>query len=184
MSVTNKSLVFLAITFAFSWAVTFVGWSMGAAQSPTTGVAVLALMMAGPAIGAAMCVFAFEKGRRADALGLRFKPNWWWIWAFVIAVAIAATSVLVTVLVSPYGFADPAEGVRAVIAAQAPDKLSELPSPEVLDAILIPQIVLGSVINAVILTFTEELGWRGYLHHLWRPSGFWQEGSPTKSTIP
>jgi membrane protease YdiL (CAAX protease family) len=30
-----------------------------------------------------------------------------------------------------------------------------------------------------ILTLTEELGWRGYLHYLWRPAGFWRASLAT-----
>jgi uncharacterized protein len=35
-------------------------------------------------------------------------------------------------------------------------------------------VIVGALVNAPILTLTEELGWRGYLHDLWRPSGFWR----------
>ena len=179
MSTARKSLIFLAITFAFSWGVTLAGWSAGLARSPLTGVAVLALMMAGPAIGAVICAFAFEKGRRVDSLGLRFKPNLWWLWAWLIALAIGAGSVAFTALLSPHRLVDPAGAYIASVASQLPPaelaQLRALP----LNAIIALQVALGSAINAVILTFTEELGWRGYLHFLWRPSGFWRASLAT-----
>ena len=179
MSTTRKTLIFLAITFAFSWGVTLAGWSAGLARSPLTGVAVLALMMAGPAIGALICAFAFEKGRRIDSLGLRFKPNAWWLYAWLIPFALATVSVAFTALVSPHHLVDPAQAYIASVASQLPPaelaQLRALP----LNAILAVQVIIGSAINAVVLTFTEELGWRGYLHALWRPSGFWRTSLAT-----
>jgi membrane protease YdiL (CAAX protease family) len=35
-------------------------------------------------------------------------------------------------------------------------------------------ITINALISTVLLTFTEELGWRGYLHGLWRQAGFWK----------
>jgi membrane protease YdiL (CAAX protease family) len=179
MSTTRKTLVFLGVTFAFSWAVTLAGWSAGLARSPVATVAVLALMMAGPAIGALVCAFAFEKGRRIDSLGLRFRPNAWWFYAWLIPLAIGAGSVVFTALFSPHHLVDPAQALIAGLASELPPaKLAELRALP-LDAILAVQVAAGSAINAVILTFTEELGWRGYLHSLWRPHGFWRASLAT-----
>lgn len=178
MSTTKKALVFLLITFVFSWTVTIIGWGAGL-QNSAWGVAVLTLMMAGPAIAATACAYAFEKGRRVAALGLTFQPNWWWVYALLIPLALAAISVLVTGLASPYGFADPAHGIAAMVAERAPTQVAQLPVPALLDALLVAQVLVGALINAVILTFTEELGWRGYLHYLWRPFGFWRASLAT-----
>lgn len=173
MSVTLKSIIFLALTFTLSWTVTIIGWGMGLQNSPLAFV-VLTLMMAGPAIAAAACAYAFEKGRRVEALGLRFRPNMWWLWAFAIPLALAIVAVVATAIASPYGFADPARAVATMVAERTPDQVSQLPAPLVLDALLVLQVLVGAAINAVALTFTEELGWRGYLHYLWRPSGYWR----------
>jgi membrane protease YdiL (CAAX protease family) len=166
-------LVFLAIAFAISWAITlgahFAGWS----QSPQMAVPVLALMMTGPAIAALICVFAFEQGRRTEALGLKFKPNLWWLSAWLIPLALAAASVAATLLMSDHSYVDIGAASRQAALSQGQDLTGV---PEFLTStwfILCVSIVLGSLINTPILTFTEELGWRGYLHDLWRVYGFW-----------
>lgn len=174
MSNTGKSIAFLALTFAFSWAIAIGGWAMGAAASPVTAVGALSGMMTGPAIAALICAFAFEKARRAEALGLRLKPNWWWLFAYLIAIALCAASMAATILLSDRTLGDLQENVLSA-ARQAGQDVSQVPQNLPLGPIILLQaLVVGALINAVLLTFTEELGWRGYLHHLWRPSGFWR----------
>ena len=183
MLTTMKAIVFLLLTFVFSWGATLLGANAGLNTQPVAAKLILTAMMAGPALAALICTFAFEqKGRRVDALGLRFKPNWWWLWAFVIVVAIAAISVGVTAVASPFGFSDPAPNYVAVVVQQlSPEKAAEVravPLP-LIDLGLAINVLIGAFINAVILTFTEELGWRGYLYALWRPSGFWRSALAT-----
>jgi uncharacterized protein len=174
MSAAAKSIVFLAIAFMLSWSVAigahFAGWSRG---GPMTTLALVA-MMAGPAIAALICAVAFDKGRRIAALGLHFRPNWWWLAAWAIPLALAAGAVIATILLSDRAYADIGETSRLAAEARGQD-LSQVP-PALLSTpfIVSMAITLGALINAPILTFTEELGWRGYLHDLWRPSGFWR----------
>lgn len=201
MSTTRKSIIFLAIAFAVAWGVVgaywaagiwwaelraacsegVVGacWAAGMHESPQARVIALALSMTGPAIGALVCAFAFEKGRRVEVLGLRFKPNWWWLAAWLAPIAIVAGSVALTVLLSDRAYVDIGSAVAAVAAAQGQD-LSQAPAFLTSTAFLIGvSIFAGALINMVILTLTEELGWRGYLHHLWRPAGFWRASLAT-----
>lgn len=174
MSATTRSIAFLAIAFAFSWSVAigahFAGWSRG---GPMTTLALVG-MMAGPAIAALVCASAFDKGRRVAALGLRFTPNWWWLAAWAIPIVLAAAAVIATILLSDRTYADLGEMSRQAAEARGQD-LSQVP-PFLLSTpfIVSMAVTLGALINAPILTFTEELGWRGYLHGLWRPFGFWR----------
>jgi membrane protease YdiL (CAAX protease family) len=175
MSTTKKALTFLAITFAFSWGVVFAGYAANLHQSPFS-VLILTAMMAGPAVAALVCVVLFEKGRRFEALGLRFKPNAWWFFAWLIPIALALISVGATILLSPHNnLVDIGDASIAAAAAQSPEQAEQMRAVPYLGLIIIASsIFLGALINAPILTFTEELGWRGYLHDLWRPSGFWR----------
>lgn len=174
MSTTNKSIIFLGIAFAVTWAIVGGCWAAGMHERPQTGVIALALSMTGPAIAALICAFAFEKGRRVEALGLKFKPNWWWLAAWALPVALGAGSVLATVLLSDRTYVD--IGQATIMAAEAqgqaipPESRAFVTTP----VILCMAIFLGALINMPILTLTEELGWRGYLHNLWRPAGFWR----------
>jgi membrane protease YdiL (CAAX protease family) len=175
MSTTKKSIVFLALAFAISWAITIGAHLAGLSDNAAYAAPILAAMMTGPAIAALICAFAFEKkGARGAALGLHFKPNFWWLLAWIIPILIAAASVALTIALSDRTYVDIGEASRAAAEAQGHD-LSQAPSFLLSTAFIVGTgIVFGSLINMPILTFTEELGWRGYLHGLWRPSGFWR----------
>jgi uncharacterized protein len=174
MSVANKSIVFLALTFAISWAITIGAHFAGLKQS-LGPILILFAMMFGPSIGALFCVVAFEKGGRVDALGLRIKPSLWWIAAWLAPLAIAAISVLATVLLGNRQLVDVGITIINAVAAQSPEQAEQLRSVSHLGLIyLAAGATIGAAVNMVILTFTEELGWRGYLYHLWRPFGFWR----------
>jgi uncharacterized protein len=181
MSVTSKSIVFLALAFAISWGIAIGGYFSGLRESlglygPTV---LLVAMMTGPAISAFVCAIAFEKGRRVQALGLSFKPNIWWFWAWLIPIALTYASIGVTLAFTDQTFVDVGAAMRAAAEAQGQD-LSQAP-PFVLSTafIVAMAMVLGALINTLILTFTEELGWRGYLYDLWRPAGFWRTALAT-----
>jgi uncharacterized protein len=176
MSTSSKAIVFLILAFAITWAIVGGGWAMGWHDAQQTAVFTLAASMFGPSIAAAICAFAFEKGRRREALGLFFKPNLWWLWAWLIALAIAFGASLVTVLAGQAQFVDIATSYLAQARAAAPehaeaiDQAAQIPG---LTWILLAQAaLLGALINTPILLLSEELGWRGYLYDLWRRFGF------------
>jgi hypothetical protein len=174
MSITRKALVFLALTFAISWGITIGGWAAGFARNPQMGILVMTMMMAGPAIAATICAFAFEKGQRVEALGLRFKPNLWWIYAWLIPLGLAAASIATTVLISGHSYVDPGTAAVTIAEAQGQDVSQVPPFFLTTTFLLLMSVLNGAAINAPILTFTEELGRRGSLHYLWRPSVFWR----------
>ncbi len=179
MSTTNKSVIFLLLTFAISWGITIGGWAFGAASNPAASLATLSGMMTGPAIAGLICTFAFEKGRRIEALGLHFKPNWWWLFAYLIAIALCAASVAATLIFSDRTLADLDANVR-MAAEQAGQDMSQIPADmPIVPLVLFQSLVVGALINSVLLTVTEELGWRGYLYGLWRSSGFWRTALAT-----
>lgn len=176
MSTTKKSIVFFAIAFAISWAIVIGGWAMGWHQNPNMMTLVLAGSMFGPSIAAFICVMAFEKGRRSEALGLRFKPNLWWLAAYAAPILICAASVAFTVAFGGGTYVDLNVSVLAMIEQVQPGQSAALQgvAPYLGLIVLAQALILGALINTVILTFSEELGWRGYLHDLWRGAGFWR----------
>ncbi len=175
MSTTNKSIIFLALAFAISWAIAIGAHFAGLSQNPQFATGILAAMMTGPAISALICTFAFEKkGERVKALGLHFKPNVWWFLAWLIPIMIGVGAVAATVLLSSHHYVDIGEAVRAQ-AEQAGQDMSAAPAFATNTIFIVcTALIFGGLINMPILTFTEELGWRGYLYSLWRPSGFWR----------
>lgn len=182
MSVTNKSIIFLALTFLWSWGIAVGGHFAGLPQAIDTALGapgggatiILVAMMAGPAIAALICALAFEKGRRVQALGLHFKPNIWWLWAWLIPIAISFASLGFTLLLTDQHYVDMGEATRRAVEAQGQDPAQIRPFVMSTGFLIFMSIGVGALINTIILTFTEELGWRGYLYDLWRPSGFWR----------
>lgn len=177
MSAANKSIIFLLLTFAISWAVAIGGWSAGVTNEPLGAFFILFGMMLGPSIAAVICAFAFEKGRRIKALGLQFKPSWWWLFAYLIGLVLCAGSVAFTVLLSDRELGDLHANIL-LAAQQAGQDTSQLEALPLVPIVLFQALVAGSLINSV-MTLSEELGWRGYLHDLWRPSGFWRTSLAT-----
>jgi membrane protease YdiL (CAAX protease family) len=169
-----KSIVFLALAFAISWTIVIGSAALKLNENPAMLTPVLAASMFGPAIAALICAFAFEKGRRVEALGLRFRPNWWWLLAYLIPIAVAAASVALTLLLSDRTYVDLGAATRQIAEAQGQD-LSQAP-PFLLSTtfMLLIALTMGPIVNGIMCTFSEELGWRGYLHDLWRPTGFWR----------
>lgn len=182
MSVTKKSLTFLAITFAISWGVMFGGVALGWNTSPQASFGVLVTIMFGPAIAALICANLFERGRVVEMLGLKnWKPNWWWLAGWALAILFAGGAVAFTVLLSDNALHDPAAvtiaQVEQMVGREDADKLRAVP---MLGLVIAAQaLLLGPLLNAPVLTFSEELGWRGHLHALWRPFGFWRSSLAT-----
>lgn len=175
MSRTVKSIVFLAIAYAVTWTIVIGAWSARLhEQGPQTAVAVLGVSMIGPTIAALICAALFERGRRIEALGLGGRWSWWWIAAWLAPIAIAAASVAFTLALSDRGYVDIGAASVAAAAAQGQD-MSQVPAFLTSTPFIVGvSVVVGALINWLILTFTEELGWRGYLYDLWRPAGFWR----------
>lgn len=174
MTLTNKSIVFLAITFAVSWGVALGAHFARLSGTVPVQVTLFAMMM-GPAVAAIICAFAFEKGRRIEALGLHFRPNLWWLYAWLIPIALAVAAVVFSILFSSAQYADIGDTIVAQLEAQGSPQAETVSSVPNLGLIVIAaSIVAGALFNFPLLTFSEELGWRGYLHYLWRPSGFWR----------
>lgn len=178
MSIKHKSFVFLVLAFAISWSIVATGWFLGVSESPQLAIATMAAMMYGPSIAAVICAFAFEKGRRREALGLRFRANWWWLWAWAIAIVIAFGSSLMTVLAGQAEFVDIGASYIAAARAAAPELAASTDevarTPGLTWIILAQAALLGALINTPLLVISEELGWRGYLYDLWRRFGFWR----------
>lgn len=179
MSVTTKAIVFLAIAFAISWTIVLGGHFAGF-KSTIGAMPILVAMMTGPSISALICAFVFEKGARVRALGLRFKPNLWWLLAWLTPMAIAAVSVAAGIVLNDQSLIDLDAAIVSAAAEQSAadaERLRQIPNIGLI--YLAAGATIGALINTFMLTFTEELGWRGYLHFLWRPSGFWRASIAT-----
>ena len=86
MPVTKKAIVFPVV----SWMSLLFAWLQGHSELRDAGVlAIVALF--GPALAAIVCSTAFEKKvQLLKALGLGFRPNWWWLRTLLIPFGLTA----------------------------------------------------------------------------------------------
>jgi membrane protease YdiL (CAAX protease family) len=169
MSVTKRAIVFLLLVFGVSWAEIVIAWSSGV-RDLASAEKILAGYVFSLTLAAVVCSLVFEKGQRLEALGLHFRPNWWWLWALLISIGLTILTVLITALFSPYklvGIEDMARQLAALQNQQYTDAKAYLLTNAGAMALRIAGFI-------VLFTLSEELGWRGYLYHLWRRFGFWR----------
>src|SRR6185437_13416858 len=95
MSVANKAMIFIALTVSIGWTALIIAWITGHRDLVSAGILALVYGLS-PAAAALVCTFVFEGGQKMKALGMRFRPNWWWLWALLIPVGITTLSIAVT----------------------------------------------------------------------------------------
>ena len=170
--------VFLVITFGTSWAVAAAlseaGGLTGAGMMAT---AYLTGYMFGPALGALTAALVFDRGRLLAALG--FKPGRtgpvivWSAWGWLVPVLLAALATVLTLALTRSAPADAAAALAGAVEATGQD----LPMPA--ETLLMLQLAVGLpagiLFNTVVLTLSEELGWRGWLQPRLAGLGFWPQ---------
>ncbi len=163
MSNTRKALAFLFLTFAISLTALAIAWQQGMREmlGNSNPPAVFQIAIFGPGIAAIICTLAFERGQRFKALGLRLIPNQWWIGALLLPALFGAILIATNLTLDGKSLLD-ADAWAAAVAAMATSKIIGN----------FPNLATALLVMIVVNTLTEELGWRGYLHHLLRPSGF------------
>jgi membrane protease YdiL (CAAX protease family) len=156
-------LVFLALTFAFSWGVEIGLRPLGV---PFAARAILGMF--GPALAAYLVRGPLLREGFADAgLGFRFRSGAgrWYVVAFLAVPACLAVGAL-SALVLGVQHVDPLGNMTALVARLgAPPANADLAraiSPAVLGPGIVAACTVAPFINA-IFAFGEEFGWRGYL---------------------
>jgi uncharacterized protein len=163
MTTARKFAVFVLLTLAISLTSLAIAWNQGFRDmlGDSNLPPIFQLSIFGPGIAAVVCAILFERGSRMNALGLRFVPNRWWLAALLIPAALGAVYIATNLIAAGQNPLEPAGWTQALAAMAASDINGKFPN-----------LAVAVVIMALVNTLSEELGWRGYLHHLWRPSGF------------
>lgn len=168
----NRNLragLYLAITFGISWTVLIVAWLNGARDIGSAAVA-SQLFTLGPPIAALTCAFLFEKGERLAALGLRLRPDRWWLASLHLGFLLVGYSQTVGAIFPVAAF-DQSVDIPANLALLLDIPASQVPTGTGSLVLIFCAFVAGF---AIMFTLTEEMGWRGYLYWQWRSLGFWR----------
>ncbi|MEQ8405466.1 MAG: CPBP family intramembrane glutamic endopeptidase [Oceanicaulis sp.] len=169
--------VYLIVSFAFSWSIALLLHQAGGfAGTGQMAAAYLFAFMFGPAVGALAAAGLFDRSRFWAALSLR---PWRWrpviVWtliAWVLGIGLCAAGLAVTLMVSGEAPADAAERLVATARAAGVEDLP-LSADMLLLITLLVNVPVGIVINTVLITANEELGWRGWLQPRLAGLGFW-----------
>ena len=134
----------------------------------------IGLGMFGPLIASLIVTKAVEKTSWRTRVGLRFRGRWktlllWSVAAVVIVLAVNALGVLISGLRGvPLSLTD-GYAIRTA-AQQISEKAGQTISPTMMLVITLVQVPIGLIITTV-LTFGEEVGWRGWLWPALKPIG-------------
>jgi len=172
----KKLITFIVVSFGFSWALAGLLYKSGG-LSQSLAQLYMFLFMLGPAVGAIVCTFLFEKGRRLEALGLkggvRNGLNAWLLWAWLIGIGMAIFALLISIIPTDISLQNPVIGLRDQVIAAGLEVPPNLQEPMMGLIVILSAVTLGAAINTPLL-LSEELGWRGWLWDHLRPSGFWR----------
>lgn len=157
MSVAHKSLVFVGIAFGISWIPLYPQW-----RETMPSLAPLFFLL-GPVLSAIICALLFERGRRLEALGLRFRPNLWWLIALLTPLALGLVAAGANIIIA---------GQDLLIAQNWQHALAKLGDIAQARYLSNPWALLPACILLALVT--EEPAWRGYLYYIWRDFGFWR----------
>jgi membrane protease YdiL (CAAX protease family) len=182
MSNRRALAAFLALTFAIDWGLVAGYFALGGEWEQPGSTAIPAIYMFGPAI-AAIIVQRWMRHRPLAELGLRWRPTRWWTLAWLGPVALALATAAVGWGLPGVSF-DPTmadlmarfEGMfDAEQLAEMNRQVEALPVHPFWITLL-QALVAGATINA-LFGLGEELGWRGLMHNLVRPLGFWRSSA-------
>lgn len=164
-----RALAFFLFAYLISWG---LWYGLSPLVEGQMVVALMAAFMFGPFLSAVVCAALFDGGRIGESIGLRWRPNLWWLVAWLAAPILVGLAIFLALLAPGASLADPEAQMRAaIVAAGAPPgaKIDLPPLP-----VLVLAAMAAGVIPNAIAAFGEEAGWRGYLWGSLRRSGFWK----------
>ena len=168
--------VFLLIAFGFSWACAYWLYRLGGlAEAGQAGGLILLVYMFGPGLGAVAAALLFDRGRILEALGFRKlkigRVAVWLVYGWFVAAALCALSVIIILVLTGQPPADAAGRIMAQVEAAGQDL--PMTADQLLLLTLTVSLPVGVLVNTILITFNEELGWRGWLQPRLAGLGFW-----------
>ena len=179
----KKAALFVALTFAASWALAGLFYLLGGRWTSGVGIAAGVAFMFIPTIAAIVVQKKVYGQPILKPLGIRFRPNRWFAVGWLLPPALAFAAMGVGLLLPGVEYSPGMEGMF--------ERYSHLLPPEALEQMreqtatmpvhplvmgLALGLVAGLTANAVA-GFGEELGWRGLLQRELRDLGFWRSSA-------
>ncbi|MBP3773843.1 MAG: CPBP family intramembrane metalloprotease [Bacteroidaceae bacterium] len=127
-------------------------------------------------VPAAVTIFmqaVIEKERPSHRIGLRFRPNWWWLACWLLPAMLSIATMGVSCLYPHTDFSFHTDHFTTAIDkinSAAQGKLTITPQLFLVTN-FINGLIAGATINA-LLALGEEVGWRGYLLRLFSGKPF------------
>jgi len=173
----QKATFFLLITFGVSWLVALVYHLAGGRWNTPLSVVVGAVYMLVPMLAALFVQKVLYRQAVIEPLGISFRINVWFFIAWLLPALLVVCATLAAALLPGVSFSPEHEGLfRRMAGTLTPEELEAMRmsytamriNPALVS--LIQGLIAGATINA-LLTFGEELGWRGLLQREWEHLG-------------
>lgn len=182
MPMRTALTVFLALAFGLSWSCSAVYYRF-LGTSPVGDVLMPLLYMWGPGI-AALVVARLVLRQPWAWFGPIIRFNRYLLVAMLIPVAMVVAYTLLSAAAPGVSLNLDTPSLSAAVLANVPAEHQErvlaqiAPLADHLLWILLAQVLIGGLVTGLTVTsiaaLGEELGWRGFLHQLLAPWGFWQ----------
>ncbi len=178
MNTSNKTAVFLVLTFGISFSAAGLFYLFGGQLNSTGGLILATSYMFIPMVSVLVVEKIIHREDIQKKLFISFNVNIWFLVAWLIAPVIVFGSVAISLLYPGVSYSPGMEGMF--------DRYKEILTPEELEQMrisieimpfhpvlmtLVSGLIAGLTINAVA-GFGEELGWRGFLVRQFRDISF------------
>ncbi|MGA2070104.1 MAG: CPBP family intramembrane glutamic endopeptidase [Sedimentisphaerales bacterium] len=179
----KKVLMFLSLTFFFSWLLAILFFTFGGKWNTPASLAMAIVYMFIPMMASIVVQKFIYKEPLKKPLGISFKLNRWFLVAWLLPLFIAFASIGVSLLFPGVHYSPGMEGfLERFESILTEEQLRGLKNQIANSSIhliwlgILQGLIAGITINAVA-GFGEELGWRGLLQRELGFMGFWKSSA-------
>jgi len=179
----KKPLIFIALTFFFSWLLPTIFVLLGGNWN-TAGATIMSVAyMFIPMTIAIIVQQTIYKEPVKDVLGVSWKINRWWFVAWLLPPVIAFATFGISFILPGVQFSPEMAGMfERFKEFLTPEQVAEMQKMTAASPIhpiwfgLIQGLIAGVTLNAAV-AFGEEAGWRGFLQKEFAYMGFWKSST-------
>lgn len=180
---SKNTLIFVGLTYLLSWLMAVVYFAFGGVITSKGFSFFYVINMFTPALSAIVIYKYTIKDPFRKTFDIYFKPNRWFYAAWLLPLIIALATNEVGLSLPWHEYSPEMEGFFKKLSETLPPNQVEavrksidiLPIP-LFWITIIQGMIAGFTISAVI-SFGEELGWRGYLQRQFSAMGFWKSSA-------